>query len=79
MDNKNDYINLKNQILSIRNNLYDLTDRYKKVNISLKNNIIVDKKTIGEEQLHILENNIDSVLYQINNVLIPVINKKINS
>lgn len=71
---KADYANLGYGIRSIRDNLNILNENHVQVNNSLKNNVIIDKKTIGEDNLNNMKSTVDSIIYEINNTVLPIIN-----
>ena len=71
---KADYSNLGYSIRSIRDNLNILNENYVQINNSLKNNVIIDKKTIGEDNLNNMKSTVDSIIYEINNSILPIIN-----
>ena len=74
---KSDYRNLKNQIQAIRYNFGLLNDEYVKMRNSLKNNVIIDRRTLCEDELDNLKNNTSSIINEINTELLPIINNNI--
>ena len=75
--NKTKNIDLKNKIIDIKFEISRLNEEYINIYNSLKTDIIIDKKTIEQDNLKKLNDNNLSVLKEINTTVIPIINNNI--
>ena len=75
--NKSKNIELKNRLNDIRIQLTKLNEDYVTIYNDLRTDIIIDKKTIEQDNLQKINQNNISVLKEINNVVIPIINNNI--
>ena len=62
------------EIKNIRTDLSELNDCYEELYSLLKTNIIIDKKTIREDDLSKLKTNTTNIISEINVDIIPMIN-----
>ena len=62
------------EIKDIRTDLSELNDYYEELHSLLKTNIIIDKKTIREDDLNKLKTNTNDIISEINVDVIPMIN-----
>lgn len=65
---------LLNEIKSIRDDLNDLNDYYEELNKVLNTNIIIDKKTIRDNDLKELKSDVNDIIKEINIDVIPMLN-----
>lgn len=65
---------LLNEIKDIKNELLELSELYNGLNSSAKTNVVIDKKTIREEDINKLKTTVDEVVEEINVDVIPMIN-----
>lgn len=64
---------LLNEIKDIKNELLELSELYNDLNSSAKTNVVIDKKTIREEDINKLKTSVDEVVEEINIDVIPMI------
>lgn len=65
---------LLTEIKDIKNDLLELSSLYDSLNSSMKTNILIDKKTIREDEINMFKTNVDGIVEEINVDVIPMIN-----
>lgn len=70
------YQYLRNEMYSIRNKLNNLSDDYNTMKKAISNNMSIDGEAPGEDVLSDVKKSVNNIVYEINNSLLPRINRK---
>ncbi|MBE6152811.1 MAG: hypothetical protein E7166_01100 [Firmicutes bacterium] len=71
------YIRLKNNVINIRNKISRLSTYNNKVINSIEDTLLVDDKIFNESEIKSVYSNSKKIISEINNSIIPSINRKI--
>lgn len=72
---KRRYRNLRSNVYAIRNKINNLSDEYNNMKINIKNSVSVDGETPGMDEIENVKNDMDNIICEINNNLLPKINR----
>lgn len=70
---------LKTKLYNIRYNLNQLNSEYKNLDSKISRLILIDDKIFDEKNFKIIENNNDSILDELDSIVIPRVNNKSNN
>lgn len=70
------YQYLRNEMYSIRSKLNNLSDDYNTMKKAISNNMSIDGEMPGEDVLSDVKKSVNNIVYEINNSLLPRINRK---